>query len=114
MCIRDSLYTSSNTLILGFFAGDSIAGVYASMEKLILAIKSMYSPFYQAIFPNLSTKPYNEIRSYIDKMRIPVGFLGLIISIIIFFGAKQILMLAFDDALIVGYSAVFQLSLIHI
>jgi PST family polysaccharide transporter len=104
-----SLYTSSNTLILGFFAGDSIAGVYASMEKLILAIKSMYSPFYQAIFPNLSTKPYNEIRSYIDKMRIPVGFLGLIISIIIFFGAKQILMLAFDDALIVGYSAVFQI-----
>jgi PST family polysaccharide transporter len=104
-----SLYTSSNTLILGFFAGDSIAGVYASMEKLILAIKSMYSPFYQAIFPNLSTKPYNEIRSYIDKMRIPIGFLGLTISIIIFFGAKQILILAFDDALIVGYSPVFQI-----
>ena len=104
-----SLYTSSNTLILGFFAGDSMAGVYASMEKLILAIKSLYSPFYQAIFPNLSTKPYDEIRSYIDKMRIPIGFLGLVISIIIFFGAKQILMLAFDDALIVGYSAVFQI-----
>lgn len=104
-----SLYTSSNTLILGFFAGDSMAGVYASMEKLILAIKSLYSPFYQAIFPNLSTKPYDEIRSYIDKMRIPIGFLGLVISIIIFFGAKQILMFAFDDAFIVGYSAVFQI-----
>ena len=104
-----SLYTSSNTLILGFFAGDSIAGVYASMEKLILAIKSVYSPLYQAIFPNLSTKPYDEIRSYIDKMRIPIGFLGLFISIIIFFGAKEILMLAFDDALIVGYSPVFQI-----
>lgn len=104
-----SLYTSSNTLILGFFAGDSMAGVYASMEKLILAIKSMYSPLYQAIFPNLSTKPYDEIRSYIDKMRIPIGFLGLVISIIIFFGAKQILMFAFDDAFIVGYSAVFQI-----
>lgn len=104
-----SLYTSSNTLILGFFAGDSIAGVYASMEKLILAIKSMYSPLYQAIFPNLSTKPYDEIRLYIDKMRIPIGFLGLFISIIIFFGAKEILMLAFDDALIVGYSPVFQI-----
>jgi PST family polysaccharide transporter len=104
-----SLYTSSNTLILGFFAGDSMAGVYASMEKLILAIKSLYSPFYQAIFPNLSTKPYDEIRSYIDKMRIPIGFLGLVISIIIFFGAKKILMFAFDDAFIVGYSAVFQI-----
>jgi len=104
-----SLYTSSNTLILGFFAGDSIAGVYASMEKLILAIKSMYSPLYQAIFPNLSTKSYDEIRWYIDKMRIPIGFLGLVISIIIFFGAKQILMFAFDDAIIVGYSPVFQI-----
>ena len=104
-----SLYTSSNTLILGFFAGDSIAGVYASMEKLILAIKSMYSPLYQAIFPNLSTKPYDEIRSYIDKIRIPIGFFGLVISIIIFFRAKEILMLAFDDALIVGFSPVFQI-----
>jgi PST family polysaccharide transporter len=104
-----SLYTSSNTLIIGFFAGDSIAGVYASMEKLILAIKSMYAPLYQAIFPNLSTKPYAEIRLYIDKMKIPIGFIGLVISIIIFFGAKQILVLAFDDALIVGYSPVFQI-----
>ena len=91
------------------FAGDSIAGVYASMEKLILAIKSMYSPLYQAIFPNLSTKPYDEIRSYIDKIRIPIGFFGLVISIIIFFRAKEILMLAFDDALIVGFSPVFQI-----
>ena len=110
-----SFYTSSNTIILGFFAGDSIAGIYSSMEKLILAIKSMYTPIYQAIFPNLSTKPHKEVRVFIDKIRIPIGILGVVISTIIFFGSKTILNFAFNDALITSYSIVFQfLGLISI
>lgn len=110
-----SFYTSSNTIILGFFAGDSIAGIYSSMEKLILAIKSMYTPIYQAIFPNLSTKPHKEVRVFIDKIRIPIGILGVVISTIIFFGSKTILNFVFNDALITSYSIVFQfLGLISI
>ena len=103
-----SFYTSSNVIILGFFAGDSIAGIYSSMEKLILAIKSIYAPVYQAIFPNLSTKPNEKIRIFIDKIRIPIGILGAVISIIIFFESKTILNFAFNDALITSYSIVFQ------
>ena len=103
-----SFYTSSNVIILGFFAGDSIAGIYSSMEKLILAIKSIYTPVYQAIFPNLSTKPNKKVRIFIDKIRIPIGILGAVISIIIFFESKTILNFAFNDALITSYSIVFQ------
>ena len=103
-----SFYTSSNVIILGFFAGDSIAGIYSSMEKLILAIKSIYTPVYQAIFPNLSTKPNEKIRIFIDKIRIPIGILGAVISTIIFFESKTILNFAFNDALITSYSIVFQ------
>lgn len=103
-----SFYTSSNVIILGFFAGDSIAGIYSSMEKLILAIKSIYTPVYQAIFPNLSTKPNKKVRTFIDKIRIPIGILGAVISTIIFFESKTILNFAFNDALITSYSIVFQ------
>ena len=103
-----SFYTSSNVIILGFFAGDSIAGIYSSMEKLILAIKSIYTPIYQAIFPNLSTKPDKKVRIFIDKIRIPIGILGAVISTIIFFESKTILNFAFNDSLITSYSIVFQ------
>ena len=103
-----SFYTSSNVIILGFFGGDSIAGIYSSMEKLILAIKSIYTPVYQAIFPNLSTKPDKKVRIFIDKIRIPIGILGAVISTIIFFESKAILNFAFNDALITSYSIVFQ------
>lgn len=104
-----SLYTSSNTLILGFFIGDSIAGVYASMEKLIQAIQTMYTPIYQALFPNLSTKTAKEIRNTISKMKIPIAISGLVISGIIFLGSETILRIIFNDELITSYYRVFQL-----
>jgi PST family polysaccharide transporter len=46
-----SFYTNINTLLVGVFISDSIAGVYSSMEKLIVATKSIYMPLYQALFP---------------------------------------------------------------
>ncbi|MEN8878772.1 MAG: oligosaccharide flippase family protein [Polaribacter sp.] len=104
-----SLYTSTNTLILGFFIGDSIAGVYASMEKLIQAIQTMYTPVYQALFPNLSTKPAKGIRNTISKMKIPIAFSGLVISGVIFLGSETILRIIFNDELITRYYRVFQL-----
>ena len=104
-----SFYTSSNTIILGFFIGDSIAGVYASMEKLILAIQSAYTPIYQAFFPNLSTKNNFEIRRILEKIKIPIAISGLFISIVIFLGAEIILRFVFEDDLITSYYNVFQI-----
>jgi PST family polysaccharide transporter len=104
-----SLYTSSNVLILGFFGGDVIAGVYASIEKLIIAFKSIYIPLYQAIFPNLSKKNYKEINNFIKKLIIPVTTLGVSISLIIFFQAKRILDFVFNDELISSYYYVFKI-----
>ena len=75
----------------------------------------MYSPIYQAIFPNLSTKTHEEVRVFIDKIRIPIGILGVVISTIILFGSKTILNFVFNDTLITSYSIVFQfLGLISI
>ena len=51
-----SFYTKINTLIVGIFISDSVAGVYSSMEKLVVATKSIYIPLYQALFPNIVVK----------------------------------------------------------
>ena len=75
----------------------------------------MYAPLYQAIFPNLSSKPHKQVRIFIDKIRIPIGIFGVLISTIIFFGSKTILTFAFNDPIITSYSIVFQfLGLISI
>jgi PST family polysaccharide transporter len=105
-----NFYTSSNILILGFFGGDVIAGVYASMEKLVVATKSIYWPLYQAMFPYLSSKPKIEIYKTIHKLIFPMFIIGSILSLFIIFGSEDILSFVYNkDVLIVSYYKVFQI-----
>tara|TARA_B100001146_G_scaffold225233_1_gene248331 strand:+ start:7396 stop:8646 length:1251 start_codon:yes stop_codon:yes gene_type:complete len=104
-----SLYASSNTFILGMIGGEAIAGVYASMEKLILAIKNVYVPLYQAIFPWLAKKKLNQVISFVRKLRWPVFLSSVVLAGIIFWLASDILHFVYDDAFIESYSEVLQL-----
>ena len=104
-----SLYTSGNTFILGMIGGDAIAGVYSSMEKLVLAIKNIYIPLYQAIFPWLATKEEPRITAFVKKMILPVGVSGGVISAVLILLAKPLLHFIYDDAQIDSYSVVFQI-----
>ncbi|WP_462410945.1 flippase [Neobacillus sp. Marseille-QA0830] len=49
-----SLYTTSNTFILGFFASNTVVGYYSSAEKVVKAISSVISPLIQTVYPFLS------------------------------------------------------------
>ncbi|WP_439131149.1 oligosaccharide flippase family protein [Polaribacter sp.] len=112
LCVSNfavNLYSSSNTLILGFFAGDTIAGIYASMEKLVLATKSIYIPLYQSIFPHLSTLSFKKIKNFIKKIRIPITISGIILSLVIIIGSDSILKIIYNDDLISSYYKVFQI-----
>jgi len=104
-----SLYTSSNTFILGMFAGDTIAGVYASMEKLIIAMKSIYTPLYQAIFPWLATLTKDKIRAFVTKIKLPIAFSAITITCIILFSSKPLLNFVYADNLITSYSLILQI-----
>ena len=106
-----SLYTNINTLILGFFISDTIAGVYSSMEKLVVATKSIYVPLYQALFPNIVVKDKTTIATIIKKMKYYMGGFGAIISFIIFVFAADILKLIYNDELITGYYMIFQTNI---
>jgi len=104
-----SLYTKINTLIVGFFISDTMAGVYSSMEKLVVATKSIYIPLYQALFPNIVVKDNNTIANIINKMKYYMGGFGAIISFIIFLFAADILRLIYNDELITSYYMIFQI-----
>ena len=98
-----SFYTKINTLIVGIFISDSVAGVYSSMEKLVVATKSIYIPLYQALFPNIVVKDKITIVSIINKMKYYMGALGAIISFLIFLFAVDILNLIYNDEMITSY-----------
>jgi PST family polysaccharide transporter len=52
--IVTSLYTTSNTFILGFFASNTVVGYYSSAEKVVKAILSVITPLVQTLYPFLS------------------------------------------------------------
>jgi len=104
-----NLYTSANTFILGMFAGDYLAGIYASMEKLIMAVKSMYVPFYQAVFPWLSRKTDSEKINFIRKIKPYIAMAGLSISLLIVVFSGKILELIYHKPEIVSYANVFRI-----
>ena len=104
-----SLYTAGNTFILGMIGGDAIAGIYASMEKLVLAFKNVYAPLYQAIFPWLTKKPHVQIQSFIRKISGPIAISGCIIGVLLVLYARPILNIIYNNQVITSYSIVLQI-----
>ena len=104
-----TLYTASNTFILGLFTNNAIVGIYASIEKLVLAIKNLYVPLYQALFPWLSKKSHTEIKSKIKKMILPIFVFSTLVSLLLYIYAKDLLVLVFNQAEVTGHYIVFQI-----
>jgi PST family polysaccharide transporter len=104
-----SMYTASNVFILGLFSGNVLAGVYTSMEKLILAVKNVYVPFYQALYPWVARQEDGQKRHIINKIMPLVFLISTLITLIILFFAKSILSIVYDNALITSYANVFRL-----
>lgn len=110
-----SLYTASNVFILGLFSGNIIAGVYASMEKLILAVKNVYVPLYQALYPWVARQENAEKTKIINKIMPPVFLVSTLITLVILIFAENILSIVYNDTVISSYANVFRvLSFISI
>ena len=110
-----TMYTASNTLILGLFTDNNTVGIYASIEKLVLAIKNLYVPLYQALFPWLSKKEKKDIAPIIKKIIPYITLVGIFFTVLLIVYAKEILTLVYNRPEITEYSIVFQiLALISI
>lgn len=91
--IAMNLYRNTNVIILGIFSSDISVGIYSAGEKIVKAIQSTLSPLTQTLYPFISRKkieePEKSIR-YISRMITIMGFIGCIISILLFIFAGKI------------------------
>ncbi|WP_405203215.1 oligosaccharide flippase family protein [Dokdonia sp. LLG6352-1] len=107
--IAARLFNSANVFIVGMIAGDAIAGIYGSFERIFMAAKGFFSPIMQAVFPWLSVQDEAKRRASIRKMAPGIIILaGIFITIILIFG-EDILQLLFDDPAITAYTTAFKI-----
>lgn len=103
-----SLYTTSNTFILGLFTNNTIVGYYSAGERLIRAVQRLSAPLSNAVYPYIS-KLANESREkalrFIGKLAVLVGSGSFVISLAIFvfagFIANTILGRQYQESIIV-------------
>jgi len=81
------LYTSLNTFVLGLLTNNESVGYYSLAEKIYMAVRGLYSPFIQALFPYLS-KLYlrNKEKYYIVIKKVSLGYFFslVLISLILY------------------------------
>ena len=51
--IAISMYTASNTLILGIFSNNMIVGYYSAGEKIVKVVQRLLVPLSQTIYPHI-------------------------------------------------------------
>jgi PST family polysaccharide transporter len=86
-----SLYSTSNTFILGLFSNNTIVGYYSAAEKLIYAVQRMLVPLSQTVYPYISKKVEEEkMKSlrFIKKIFYINFVIGLLLFFVIFLGAN--------------------------
>lgn len=83
-----SLYTTSNTFILGIFTNNTIVGYYSAGEKLIRAALNLLGPLSQTIYPHIS-KLASESReaalNFLRNLIKLVGGITFVLSVSILF-----------------------------
>ena len=89
-----SLYTTSNTFILGFFVSSTIVGYYSVAETLMKALQGLISPISQSIYPYFSKlQSENSLRakSELKKILSIIGVLTLTLAVVLVFCAPLII-----------------------
>lgn len=77
--ISVSLYTVSNSFILGLVLGNVVVGYYSAAEKLYMAIQSLYGSFTNALYPYMvKTKNINVFKK-IFTIVVLINCIGLTI-----------------------------------
>ncbi len=91
-----SLYTISNTFILGLFAGNTVVGYFTAADKIRQAIQQLFSIVQQTVYPHLSemlNKSKEEGIRFLQKLIRIVGGSSLAAWLIVVIFADQIILL---------------------
>lgn len=88
-----SLYTTSNTFILGLFTNNTVVGYYSGAEKIIKAIQGLLRPVSQTIYPHISklaSESKKKAIKFIRKTTLLVGGASFVFSLVVFIFADVI------------------------
>jgi PST family polysaccharide transporter len=98
--LATNIYTISATIILGFFTNNFIVGYFSAAEKIIQAVKGIYAPISQAIYPMVAKKLNDDRQAGLAFLRTTTWLIGtamLIISALLFALAEPIVNLFLGD-----------------
>jgi PST family polysaccharide transporter len=93
-----SLYTTANTVVLGFLAGPAVVGQYGAAERLIGAAQGLVTPLTQSIFPRVSrlmNESQGEAFALLRKLLHLQGLATLALSALIFVSAPYVVTLIY-------------------
>ncbi len=98
--IAINLYTNSNTFILGLLTNNEVVGYFSAADKIRIFFQSFFSPVSQSVFPfvNYLLKESKEKLLLFNKKLLKFQALtGIVISVLIFIFAEQIVYLILGD-----------------
>ncbi len=98
-----SLYTNTNTFILGLFASNTVVGYWAAADKIRYAVLMIYGTFHQSIFPYITKLIKENVDEAIRKVKKIIrvgGAISFTISLIIFLFSAPICKVVLGNAYI--------------
>lgn len=96
-----SLYTTSVTVVIGFLSGNLHVANYVAANKLIQAIKGIYSPISMSFYPRISAMVINDKKKAVDLTRKLLKIqilLTLTIGLFVFLFSDYIVSLVFGKS----------------
>jgi len=95
-----SIYTISNTFLLGVFASNIEVGYFTGADKIRQAVQNLIYPFTAAGFPHaadLFSKSIDIGKKFISKSFFKIGSFSFLISVILFLFSSQLVELILGD-----------------
>jgi O-antigen/teichoic acid export membrane protein len=96
-----SLYTNTNTFLVGLIAGNVQAGYFSLADKLIRAITGLVGPIVQATYPHiirLIAQSKEQAIAFVQKMLQRGAAVGLLMGISVLLLAKPLAHIAFSHS----------------
>jgi len=98
--ISISLYTVTNSFILGLFDSLAVVGFYVAADKIVRASMNLLAPVYQSLYPYISEKAFisrERTLENLTKLLKITGLIGVVLSVLFVIFAKQIVLVVLGE-----------------
>ena len=110
-----TLLTSSGILVLGFYASNTVVGIYSAIEKIFRAVVGLFAPITQALYPiscqKMNTGNITDSRKYFKKIFYIIFLLTLITAFLICFLSNVVVELFYGTNML-QYTYILQLMML--